>query len=187
MSRKTVARGIHAKCSLVLQNGASSVWSMRTDQFAVCLPAFESLRSLATSRCNSTANCTRARQEIGWTSPVTSRNSAISQCRCCGTPAPWASLVLFQGSLGPGSTQQPSLQAGSFSKWVSSSAETRPVRLLSLGSNSVSNLTVTALDRRAEVDTDGLVPTSLFHSVFISHQGKFAILNPSFPREFAKP
>ena len=96
------------------------------------------------------------------------------------------SLVLFQGSLGPGSTQQQSLQAGSFSKWVSSSATTRPVRLLSLGSNSVSDLTVTALDRRAEVDTDGLVPTSLFHSVFISHQGKFAILNPSFPKEFAK-
>ena len=97
------------------------------------------------------------------------------------------SLVLFQGSLGPGTAQQQPLQAGSFNKWISSSGATRPVRLLSLGSNSVPNLTVTALDRRAEVDTDGLVPTSLFHSVFISHQGKFAILNPSFPKDFAKP
>ncbi len=95
-------------------------------------------------------------------------------------------LILFLGSLGAGSAQQQSLQAGSFNKWISSSAATRSVRVLSLGRNSVENLTVIALDRRAEVDTDGLVPTSLFHSVFISHQGKFAILNPSFPKEFAK-
>ncbi len=92
------------------------------------------------------------------------------------------SLVLFQDSLGAGSNQQQSVQAGNFNKWISSSAAARSVRLLSLGANSVENLTVIALDRRADVDTDGLVPTSLFHSVFISHQGKFAILNPSFPK-----
>jgi len=91
-------------------------------------------------------------------------------------------LILFQSSLGAGSNQQESVRAGNFNQWVSSSAATRPVRFLSLGSNSVPNLTVIALDRRAEVDTDGLVPTSLFQSIFISHQGKFAILNPSFPK-----
>jgi predicted aspartyl protease len=90
------------------------------------------------------------------------------------------SLVLFQDSLGPGAAREQSLQAGSFNKWISSSAATRSIRVLSLGRNSVENLTVVALDRRAEVDTDGLVPTSLFHSVFISPRGGFAILNPSF-------
>ena len=28
-------------------------------------------------------------------------------------------------------------------------------------------------------DVDGLLPTSLFHSIFISHSGKFVILDPS--------
>jgi hypothetical protein len=74
------------------------------------------------------------------------------------------------------------MHVGSFNHWVSSSASTRTVRSLNLGSNSLTDLTVVAISRRAEVDTDGLVPTSLFHSIFISHQGKFAILNPSFPK-----
>ena len=74
------------------------------------------------------------------------------------------------------------MRAGNFNQWVSSSASTRTVRSLSLGGNSLTNLTLIAISRRAEVDTDGLVPTSLFHSIFISHQGKFAILNPSFPK-----
>ena len=56
------------------------------------------------------------------------------------------------------------------------------IRSLSLGRNSLTNLTLIAISRRAEVDTDGLVPTSLFHSIFISHEGKFVILNPSFPK-----
>jgi Aspartyl protease len=91
-------------------------------------------------------------------------------------------LTLFQNSLGQNSNQPETVRTGSFNKWVSSSAAIRTVRFLSLGSNSVPNPTVIALARRAEVDTDGLVPTSLFQSIFISHQGKFAILNPSFPR-----
>jgi predicted aspartyl protease len=91
-------------------------------------------------------------------------------------------LTLFQESLGQTSNQQETVRTGSFNRWVSSSAATRTVRSLSLGSNSVSNLTAIALARRGDVDTDGLVPTSLFHSIFISHQGKFAILNPSFPK-----
>jgi predicted aspartyl protease len=91
-------------------------------------------------------------------------------------------LILFQDNLAPGAGRQESLHAGNFDQWVSSSAATRTVRSLNLGRHSVSDLTVIALSRRADVDTDGLVPTSLFHSVFISHQGKFAILNPSFPK-----
>ncbi len=90
--------------------------------------------------------------------------------------------TLFRDSLGPGAAQQEPMRAGNFDQWVSSSASTRTVRSLSLGGNSLTNLTLIAISRRAEVDTDGLVPTSLFHSIFISHQGKFVILNPSFPK-----
>ena len=88
------------------------------------------------------------------------------------------SPTLFRDSLGPGAAQQP-MRAGNFNHWVSSSASTRTIRSLSLGRNSLTNLTLIAISRRAEVDTDGLVPTSLFHSIFISHEGKFVILNPS--------
>ena len=95
-----------------------------------------------------------------------------------GTNSP----TLFQDSLGAGAAQQQPVRAGNFNQWVSSSASTRTVRSLSLGGNTLTNLTLIAISRRAEVDTDGLVPTSLFHSIFISHQGKFAILNPLFPK-----
>jgi predicted aspartyl protease len=92
------------------------------------------------------------------------------------------SPTLFRDGLGAGAAQQEPMRAGNFNQWVSSSASTRTVRSLSLGGNSLTNLTLIAISRRADVDTDGLVPTSLFHSIFISHQGKFAILNPSFPK-----
>jgi hypothetical protein len=91
-------------------------------------------------------------------------------------------LTIFQDALGPGASQGAPVNAGSFNKWISLSAETRKVRDLRLGDNSVSNLTVVALSRRADVDTDGLIPTSLFHSIFISHRGRFVILNPSLPK-----
>jgi predicted aspartyl protease len=91
------------------------------------------------------------------------------------------SLTLFQDNRVPNSNQQQTVQTGNFDRWVSLSAATRTVRFLRLGGNSVSNLTMITLARGAGVDTDGFVPTSLFHSIFISHRGKFAILNPSFP------
>ena len=91
-------------------------------------------------------------------------------------------VTLFQDSLRQKSSQQETVRAGSFNQWVSSSVATRTIRYLSLGGNSVSGLTVVTLPRRADVDTDGLVPTSLFHSIFISSRGGFVILNPSFPK-----
>jgi hypothetical protein len=39
---------------------------------------------------------------------------------------------------------------------------------------------VVALSRQTDFDSDGLIPTSLFRSIFISHLGRFVILNPSF-------
>jgi Aspartyl protease len=91
-------------------------------------------------------------------------------------------LTLFLDTLGPDASQQAPVNAGSFNKWISLSAESRQIRDLHLGDTSVSNLTVVALSRRADVDTDGLIPTSLFHSIFISHRGRFVILNPSLPK-----
>jgi predicted aspartyl protease len=89
-------------------------------------------------------------------------------------------LTLFQDNLGPGVNVAEPIKAGSFNQWVGSSAVTRRIRSLNLGSNSVTDLTVVALSRRVEVDTDGVIPTSFFHSIFISHLGRFVILNPSF-------
>jgi predicted aspartyl protease len=91
-------------------------------------------------------------------------------------------LTLFRDDLGPGENQAEPIRAGSFNRWVTSSAATRRIRSLDLGTNSVPDLTVIALSRRADVDSDGLIPTSFFHSVFISHFGRFVILNPSFPK-----
>jgi predicted aspartyl protease len=91
-------------------------------------------------------------------------------------------VTLFRDTLGPGANQQELVSTSTFNKWISSSAETRMIRSLCLGDNSVSDVRVVALSRRADVDTDGVVPTSLFHSIFISHRGRFVILNPSLPK-----
>jgi len=61
--------------------------------------------------------------------------------------------------------------------------ETRTVRRLDLRKDEVNDLTVIAHTGQPESDTDGLIPTSLFHSIFISHQGGFVILNPSRPKK----
>jgi hypothetical protein len=91
-------------------------------------------------------------------------------------------LILFKDDLGPGQSQTGPFSAGSFGQWITSSSPARRIRTLTLGSRSVTDLTVIAIARRADVDTDGLIPTSLFHSIFISHFGRFVILNPSFPK-----
>ena len=93
-----------------------------------------------------------------------------------GTNSP----TLFRDSLGAGAAEQEPMRAGNFNQWVASSASARTVRSLSLGGNSLTNVTLIAISRRADVDTDGLVPTSLFHSIFISHRGRFVVLNPAF-------
>jgi hypothetical protein len=91
-------------------------------------------------------------------------------------------FTVFSNELGSGETRRESAQVGSFNKWISSSVATRAIRYLQLGNNSISNLTMIALSGHTDVDTDGVVPTSLFHSIFISHRGRFVILNPSLPK-----
>ena len=92
-------------------------------------------------------------------------------------------LTLLRDTLGPGEYQAEPILTGSFSRWVTSTATARRIRSLDLGSTVLSNLIVVGLARRTGVNWDGVLPTSLFHSVLISHFGRFAILNPSFPKE----
>ncbi|HEY4382625.1 MAG TPA: retropepsin-like aspartic protease [Acidobacteriaceae bacterium] len=91
-------------------------------------------------------------------------------------------LTLFRDTLGAGESRAEPIWTASFSHWVAAAAAARTIRSLKLGSSSVSDVTAIALSRRADVDSDGLLPTSLFHSVLISHVGGFVILNPSFPK-----
>jgi len=91
-------------------------------------------------------------------------------------------LTLFQDNPAPGASETESIKAGSFNQWVSSSAAIRRIRSLDLGSNSLPDVTAVTLTRRPDPDSDGLIPTSLFHSILISHRGGFVILNPSFPK-----
>jgi len=59
-------------------------------------------------------------------------------------------------------------------------ADAQTARFLRLGDKTFPNLTVIVLsDIILSMDIDGLLPTSLFRSIFISHSGKFAILDPS--------
>jgi|SRR6187402_23954 len=58
-------------------------------------------------------------------------------------------------------------------------ADTQTVSL-QLGGRTFENLPVIVpTDKMPAMDIDGLLPTSLFRSIFISHTGRFAILDPS--------
>jgi hypothetical protein len=91
-------------------------------------------------------------------------------------------VILFKDSLGPGVNQAVPIWTANFNQPVAMSAPARRIRSLNLGNNSVSDLIAIALPRRAGFDADGLIPTSAFHSIFISHAGRFVIVNPTFPK-----
>jgi hypothetical protein len=59
-------------------------------------------------------------------------------------------------------------------------ADAQTVMHLRLGGKTFSDLTVlVAAGNMPPMDIDGFLPTSLFRSIFISHSGKFVILDPS--------
>ena len=91
-------------------------------------------------------------------------------------------LTLFRDNHGAEANLAESISAGSFSHRVNLSVTSRRIRSLDLGHSLVPDPVVFALGRRADSDTDGVLPTSLFHSLLISHFGRFVILNPSFPK-----
>jgi hypothetical protein len=96
-----------------------------------------------------------------------------------------SNLMLFRKHLGIGSNIQPFVSVG-FKSARLAMMETRIVQRLSLGKKEVYDLSVIAVNDHPYPDVDGLIPTSLFHSIFISHQGKFVILNPSLSKQTAK-
>jgi hypothetical protein len=90
-------------------------------------------------------------------------------------------FALFRETLGIDSHRQEFVTEGSFKSWGRTSMETRTVRSVHLGRNEIDDLTVTAVAGQQDPDVEGLIPTSLFHSIFISHQARFVILNPTSP------
>jgi predicted aspartyl protease len=91
------------------------------------------------------------------------------------------SLVMFGGpeSLGIGAVPEDYVVTSVSQASNSVAVYTKVVRQLRLGTRSVANLTAVAPPARPGMDTDGLMPTSAFHSIFISHSQKFVILDPS--------
>jgi len=91
-------------------------------------------------------------------------------------------FTLFKDNLGLLADRREPANTGDFGSWTKSEVATRTLRVLSLGKKSVPDLTVVTISHPVNTDTDGLVPTSLFKSIFISSRGGFVILNPSFPK-----
>lgn len=91
-------------------------------------------------------------------------------------------FTLFHRNLGPLANRDEQVNTGNFGSWTKSEVATRTVRDVRLGKKSVSDLTVVTISNPMNTDTDGLVPTSLFKSVFISSRGGFVILNPSLSK-----
>jgi hypothetical protein len=94
------------------------------------------------------------------------------------------SFVLLRGtqSLGAGAVEQVYTMANSANTSNLVRVSTRIVRRLRLGSTSLVNVNAIAPPARPGADTDGLLPTSLFHSIFISHSQKYIIFDPSTRR-----
>src|SRR5260370_6323092 len=91
-----------------------------------------------------------------------------------GTPT----IVLFSKLNKPGLISEKRTVGGIFGSSFVADAQT--VIHLRLGGKTFSDLTVLVpAGNMPSMDIDGLLPTSLFRSIFISHSGKFVILDPS--------
>jgi predicted aspartyl protease len=95
-----------------------------------------------------------------------------------------SSLVMFggPGSLGVGATPQNYTIASTTKSSIALGVSTKTVRQLRMGAKVVSNVVAVAPPARPGTDTDGLLPTALFQSIFISHSQRFVIFDPSTKR-----
>lgn len=91
------------------------------------------------------------------------------------------SLILFGGpqTLGAEAMQQNLAIATSVKSSTGVSVYSTTIQQLWLGKTLLRNVTAFAPPARSGMDTDGLMPTSAFSSIFISHSHKFVILDPS--------
>ena len=92
-----------------------------------------------------------------------------------------SSLVVFGGpqSLGAGAVQQNLDITGSLPPSTGVSAYAATIEQLWLGNKMVRNVTALAPPAKRGMDTDGILPTSVFGSIFISHSHRFVILDPT--------
>jgi hypothetical protein len=90
------------------------------------------------------------------------------------------SLLVFGSKerFGACSPQQHYYGSGSTSGFSGDDAVLRTVRAVRFGSKVVSDLVAIVAARPVGFEMEGLVPTMLFRSVFISHSGGFVILDP---------
>jgi predicted aspartyl protease len=90
-------------------------------------------------------------------------------------------LYLFGGpeSLGAGATRQKCIATTISNPAYQFSGYQKKLWQLRLGQKKVANVMAFALPQPPGKDTDGLMPTSAFHSIFISHSQKFVILDPT--------
>jgi hypothetical protein len=90
-------------------------------------------------------------------------------------------LYLFGGVeiLGVGATMQRFAAATISSPSYQFVGYKKKVRQLRFGQKKLADLVAYTLPRTVGKDTDGLMPTSEFQSIFISHSQKFVILDPS--------
>ena len=90
-------------------------------------------------------------------------------------------LYLFGGeqSLGGGATQQECSRATISDTSSQFVCLQKVLPQLRFGNKKVVNLITVAQLRKTGAYTEGLMPTSAFHSIFISHSQKFVILDPS--------
>jgi predicted aspartyl protease len=90
------------------------------------------------------------------------------------------SLVVFgsKDRFGACSPQRHYYGSGSTSGFSGDDAVLRTVRAVRFGSKVVSDLVAIVAARPVGFEMEGLVPTMLFRSVFISHSGGFVILDP---------
>jgi gag-polyprotein putative aspartyl protease len=87
-------------------------------------------------------------------------------------------FTLFHQDLGVLASRNEKANTGNFGAWNNLDVASRKVHFVSLGASSVPDVTVVTIAHSNNADTDGLIPTSFFHSVFISSHNGFVILNP---------
>jgi hypothetical protein len=90
-------------------------------------------------------------------------------------------LYLFGGAdtLGAGATVQRVVATTISNSSYQFYGYKKKVLQLNLGQKKLANVMAYALPRTIGTDTDGLLPTFVFQSIFISHSQKFVILDPS--------